>query len=134
MKKLSVLLCALALVLSPLPCSLSAEQSEKEELIQILHELKSLNDEQQTIIENSQKRNLELEALLEKQQKTIEELQNSSEVRQQIIEGQQKLLDELQSSSKEQKKSSISLPAKIAAGAAVFLGGCLTGLMIGNSK
>jgi dsDNA-specific endonuclease/ATPase MutS2 len=82
-----------------------------------------LNEEQQKIIERSEKRN--------------EELIQSSKTKQQIIDGQAKLIDELTNLSKEQKKSSkekvLTNVLIITAVAAVgFAGGCYAGIKIGR--
>lgn len=118
MKKLLISLLLLSAGCPLLWSSSSADTSEKEELVQIIQELKSLNDEQLVIIQNSQKRNEELLTLSENKQKTIDE--------------QKQTIDELQSLSKEQKKSSIKtlLISILAALASFFIGVGVGGIFI----
>ena len=129
MKKFIVSVVLLLAVLSHLWCTPSLSTSEREELKQILTELKSLNEEQEQIIENSQKRNEQLEKLSSEQEKQIEELRSLSEHKQEIIDEQQKTIDELKSLSKEQKKSSIVMWIKIAV---IIVGTFFGGFFIGR--
>ena len=128
MKKLVICFGVLCALLSPLWCTSSFSTSEREELRQIITELKDLNEEQNQIIIDSQKRNEELEKLSSEQEKQLEELENLSKDKQEIIEEQQTIIDELKSLSKEQKKSSIKAWINLALSVIVsFLGGFLIG-------
>lgn len=130
MKKFMSLLFVLVAVSLPLWCSSSLSGTEAEELTAILTEVKSLNDEQQKIIENSEKRNEELESLSKEQEKTIEELESSSQTKQKIIDEQKRTIEELESLSKEQKKSAAGTLIKRVVEAVVsFCLGCLVGIL-----
>ena len=128
MKRFILLSLLLSVVLSQPLWSSSLSASQKEELTQIVKELKSLSEEQEIIIQNSNKRNEELEKLSTQQQKQIEELTSSSESKQKIIEEQNKTIEELRDLSKEQKKSSILMWIEIIGAAlAAFFGGFFIG-------
>jgi septal ring factor EnvC (AmiA/AmiB activator) len=128
MKRFMTFVVSLLVVSSPLLCTPSLDTTEKEELRQILTELKTLNEEQEKLIEDSQKRNEQLEKLSSEQKQQIEELTNLSENKQQIIDEQQITIDELKNLSKEQKKSSVIMWIKIALGiVCAFFGGFLIG-------
>lgn len=128
MKKFMMLLCALCALLSPLWCTSSFSTSEREELSEIIAELKDLNEEQNQIMIDSQKRNEELEKQSSEQEKQLQELENLSQSKQQIIDEQQTIIDELKSLSKEQKKSSIKTWINLALAVIVsFLGGFIIG-------
>jgi septal ring factor EnvC (AmiA/AmiB activator) len=137
MKRLIAFITLVAVFSSGLFYAQSISSSDKEELIKIVKELKSLNDEQAMIIERSEKRNSELQNLSTEQKKTIQMLSQSSKTKQQIIDGQAKLIDELTSLSNEQKKSSTdnvvrNITIAVAVGAICFAGGCYAGIKIGR--
>lgn len=131
MKKFMIFLCVLCASLSPLWCTSSLSLSEREELTEIIAELKDLSSEQEQIIERSQKRNEELESLYREQEKTISELESSSQTKQKIIDEQQQTITELESLSQEQKQSSVKELINRALTVVVsFCLGCLLGLLL----
>lgn len=131
MKEFMIFLCVLCALASPLWCTSSFSSSEREELTEIITELKDLSSEQEKIIERSQKRNDELESLSKEQEKTIKELESSSQTKQKIIDEQQKTIDELESLSQEQKQSSVKELINRALTVVVsFCLGCLLGLLL----
>jgi septal ring factor EnvC (AmiA/AmiB activator) len=127
MKKLVLLFGLLSVALFPLWPSTPLSSSEKEELTQIISELETLTNEQETIIEASKKRNEELENSLKSQGQRLSELESLSESKTTIIEEQRKILDEQKNLLEKPKTSWLVIINSIVAVFLSFFGGFFAG-------